>query len=618
MRSVASVARLRESRTPVVSACTAIANRRRSSRRGVSWTGLLSVLGIVGVVVAISYGTYFLVPWSSDESVGPLTHVVERGVFTFVVTEKGEVESSSNVEVRCTVKSKSSGGTAILEIIDEGTYVTEGDLLVRFDSSGLEDQVNLQQITANSTEAAMIEAENVLASAKITLEEYLQGTFVQEEQTLENEIFVAEENLRRAEDYAHFSAKLAAKGYVTELQLEGDRFAVDRTRKELDIARNKLDILRRLTKKKMLGQYQSEIHIGDAKLASARKIYELDIDKLKLIQSQIEACTVYAPSAGQVVYANQTGRRGDSEFIVEEGALLRENQVVIKLPDPQKMQVKAKINESRIDHVREGQYVEIRFDAIPDSVVDGVVTKVDEYPLAGNWFSAGVREYGTAIRIENPPSSLRPGMTAQVRVFVEQQKDVLRVPVQTVFEHGDTHFCLVMNNGKIESRQLPEIGSTNDIFLVIKQGLSENEEVLLNPRDYLDDVELPPVSAVVKNEEIRELPKLGKKSERNSSRATDVVTATSKSGSGQPVREDQPAAGTADADPAQLAGMMFKRFDKDEDGKLSKEEMPEKGRSNFDKTDKNRDGFVDRSEWIAGLNQRKQQQRTGDGLGAGT
>ncbi len=606
MRPIALVARLRGCRAPQVSSRAGIAHHSR--RRGISWFGVLAVLS---VVAAIPVGAYFYLPWNTEQGVGPLTHVVQRGVFTFVVTEKGEVESSSNVEVRCTVKSKSSGGTAILEIIDEGTNVQGGELLVRFDSSGLEDQVNLQQITVNGSKAIMIEVENILASAKIALEEYIQGTYLQEEQTLENEIFVAEENLRRAEDYAQFSAKLAAKGYVTELQLEGDRFAVARSRKELEIAQNKLDILQRLTRKKMIGQFQSDIHIGEAKLAAAKKTYELDIDKLELIQSQIEACTVYAPSPGQVVYANQTSRRGDGEFIVEEGALLRENQVVIKLPDPKKMQVKAKINESRIDHVRQGQYVEIRFDAIPDTIVDGYVTKVDEYPLPGNWFSAGVREYGTSVRIENPPPNLRPGMTAQVRIFVEQQKDVVKVPVQTVFEHGDSHFCLVREGQSIEARQLPRIGSTNDVFLVVKEGLSENEKVLLHPRDYLDEVDLPVLSTIVRNEEIRELPKLEKKPKRNESSTADVVATAPSTAGG--------------ADPDQIAGMMFKNHDKDGDGKLSKEEMPEKGRSTFDKTDRNSDGFVDRSELIAGLNRLLQRQRTdkglggsGEGLGAGT
>ena len=60
------------------------------------------------------------------------TYLVDRvksGVFTHDVVERGEIESSSNVEVRSQVQSRSSGaggGMAIIEIVPEGTVVPRG------------------------------------------------------------------------------------------------------------------------------------------------------------------------------------------------------------------------------------------------------------------------------------------------------------------------------------------------------------------------------------------------------------------------------------------------------------------------------------------------------------
>ncbi len=585
--------------------------RRCAGRRaGISWIGALVALGLA---VAIPAGAYYLIPWQGSQGAGPLTHPVKRGVFTLVVTEKGEVQSSSNVEVRCRVKSNNSAGTAILEVVPEGTYVQEGDLLLRFDSSALENDLNLQQITVNSSKALMIEAENVLNAAKIALEEYLEGTFRQEEETIQNEIFVAEENLRRAEDYALFSEQLAAKGYVTELQLEGDRFAVDRSRKELEIAEVKLDVLRRFTKKKMVGQFESDIRIAEARYDSAMKTYQLDTDKLALIEEQIAACKVLAPAQGQVVYANDRDRRSDSEFVVEEGAVVRENQVVIRLPDPQRMQVEAEINESRIDHVRPGQYVSIRFDAIPGVELDGEVIKVNEYPSAGNWFSSYVQEYETKIRIDNPPESLRPGMTAQVTIYVEQQSDVLQVPVQAVFERAGAHWCIVdVGQQRLEARQI-QIGSTNDSFVIVDDGLSDQDHVLLHPRDYTDEVKLPEVAIVSAEEKIRELPTI--EDDPQDDEAGEAVARTERPQGDQ--AQDGQARGGMDfsqMSAGQLAAGMFERYDADKDGKLNREEMPERGRENFDNTDSNSDGFVDRTEMIAALNKLKQRMA---GAGAG-
>ncbi|MEX0713535.1 MAG: efflux transporter periplasmic adaptor subunit, partial [Pirellulales bacterium] len=55
-----------------------------------------------------------------------LTHRAEVGLFTHDVTERGEVESSSNVEVRCEVQSQNFDGVTIIEIVPEGTIVNKG------------------------------------------------------------------------------------------------------------------------------------------------------------------------------------------------------------------------------------------------------------------------------------------------------------------------------------------------------------------------------------------------------------------------------------------------------------------------------------------------------------
>ena len=55
----------------------------------------------------------------------PLMATVSSGPFVQEVVERGEVMSSSNVEIRCEVQSKAIAGTPIIEIVDEGVYVKE-------------------------------------------------------------------------------------------------------------------------------------------------------------------------------------------------------------------------------------------------------------------------------------------------------------------------------------------------------------------------------------------------------------------------------------------------------------------------------------------------------------
>ena len=68
----------------------------------------------------------------------------------------------------------------------------------------------------------------------------------------------------RAEQYERYSERLAAKGYVTELQLVGDRFAVEEARKELQSAQTKLHILDNYTKKKQIMHLEADVKTAEA------------------------------------------------------------------------------------------------------------------------------------------------------------------------------------------------------------------------------------------------------------------------------------------------------------------------------------------------------------------
>ncbi|MEM7014594.1 MAG: hypothetical protein AAF585_24295, partial [Verrucomicrobiota bacterium] len=181
---------------------------------------------------------------TTAEAEAALTAPVTVGPFKQHVIESGEVESSSNLEIRCEVDIGSAGIT-ILEIVPEGTYVKEGDFLVRLDDAALKDKMIGRQIDVNTSKASLAQSKADKESAVLELAEYESGTFIEQEEQMESEIFVAEENHRRAKEYLLYSERLSQKGYVSEVQLEADRFAVEKSEKELEVAKTKLEVLRK-------------------------------------------------------------------------------------------------------------------------------------------------------------------------------------------------------------------------------------------------------------------------------------------------------------------------------------------------------------------------------------
>lgn len=456
---------------------------------------LLATL-IVGTAV-LGVAVYGPLQQDQDAIDGAILHHVERGDFELKITERGEVESAGEVEVRSEVKTKNQPGLAILRIVREGSEVAEGDFLVELDSSALREERTLQQIAVNTVEALVVEAKNLYETALISRREYLEGVFVQEKETLESELFVAEENLSRAIEYLKYSEKLAAKGYVSELQLQADKFAVEKARKEADAAKTKLRVLEEFTKSKMLKQLESDIAITKAKWESEKNSLALEQEKLREIDDQIAKCVIVSPKAGVVKYAHQRDRRGDNDFVVEEGAVIRERQVILTLPDATQMRVEMNINESLVQYVKPGMSAEIEPIGSDGVVLSGTVERVNQYAEPSGWRKANVKEYKAFVKINDRASDLRSGMTASVTIRSMHRSNVVKVPVQSVYMHGGEPYCFVkVGVGRLEPRRVA-CGPTNDSFFVIEKGVDPEDIVAVNPRALISQVSLPELEAPV-------------------------------------------------------------------------------------------------------------------------
>ena len=357
---------------------------------------------------------------SLDLEIQPLFEEVTGSDFVLEFVEPGEIESAENVEIKSEVRSRTSAGTAILEIVPEGTLVEEGDFLVRLDDASLQKDMLRQRISVHQAKATLVKATADVEGAKLALQEYLSGSFRENEEQLESSEFVAKENLRRAEEYLVYSKKLATKGYVSETQLEADQFAVEKARKELDLAQTKLEVLRIHSRKAKVNDLNASILTAEARLQSAENSYQLEKTQESEIEEQIEKCMIHSPSAGEVTYANNTKSGSSDAILIEEGKQVRENQTIIRLPNASRLRVRAKVNENRIEQVRPEMECTILIDAMRDLELNGTVESVSEYPLPSvSRYTSHIKEYSTEIVINQPPSGVRTGMTAKVTIKSE-------------------------------------------------------------------------------------------------------------------------------------------------------------------------------------------------------
>lgn len=564
-----------------------------------------------------------------------LTHTVQRGEMLVTVTEDGNVESAKNVEIKCQV----AGGTSILWIVKDGSQAKQGEKLVELDASQLDDQINAQKITYEKARSALVQAEKDLQVAEISVKEYLEGTFKKELQDAEAQITIALENLRTSQNMLEHSQRMFRKGYISTLELEGQQFSVQRSQLELDSARTAKDVLENFTKVKMIEDLQSKVETAKAKLEAEKAAFALEESRLKRLEDQKGYCLINAPQDGMVVYANeQTGMRfgGQQGPQIEEGATVRERQTILRLPDLSQMQVKVNVHETKVEQLRPGMRARVR---ILDRELQGAVSSIANQPEPTSFFSASVKEYGTIVKIDGQPEGLRPGMTAEVEILVADLKNVLTLPVAAVVEQRGKYFCWVVAGGDVGRRALV-LGLNNDRFVEVKDGVSENEQVLLNPRAVVAEArvtEEQTETGSVREQFGETKPGAGPEPGGRRGPAQGPPDAGGQRPGGPGSGADAPAGppgGTASGPPAGTGGgpggggpggggprgggpggpgggFYLTASDKDGDGKISKEEAPEFMQTFFDRVDTNGDGVLDKAEMEA----MRQRRSSGGGRG---
>jgi len=459
---------------------------RSIRREGKIVKTLFFLLVFLGILTAVGYAAWK--KFTSTVKVDPPQIVtVKREPFIHEILERGSVDSASNIEIRCQVES--AGGLTIISVIPEGTAVRKGDLLVELDSSLLRENVTKQRIAVVGSEAKLAQSKANLKTAELTLTEYLDGKLNEEKKTIANDISSANEKVRLESDNVSFNKKLLEHGYITESQVKAGEYALEQAFNELQIAKLKMYVLDEFTRKKMIVQYEAAIETAEAQVKSDKESLDLDRERLTHLERQLELCKVTAPQDGQVVY--YMPRWGGEEDLIKEGKKVFERQIMLRLPDPTQMQVKGLVNEANIRLIKLGQLATIRLEAFPNQVFNGVVKQVNDYPEPGNWMGGSMsKEYMTTITILDGPEGIKPGLTAEAKIVVNEIANALQLPVQAVFEHGGKTYCITYNDGVWNKLEV-QTGPSNDKQVVILEGLNEGDTVILGAWAHRDKVDLP-------------------------------------------------------------------------------------------------------------------------------
>jgi HlyD family secretion protein len=395
--------------------------------------------------------------WQKTESIIPAAKVVKAPVEMKIHTI-GELRPEKTAMI---VAPPVAGGTLqIVQIVETGTRVKEGDIVVAFDPS--EQEYNLEQ-----SRSQLEEAEQQIKKMKA-----------------DQAVRAAQERvtLLRAQ-YEVQRAELKVKGNEVLSGIEARKNVI-----AMEEAKRKLQQLQRDIQSRASSD-TADLMVQNVSLARATmsmKMAQQFIDNM-ICRSPVNGIVVLGQNldslmsaSGSISISSETEiprfRQGDQAY---PGRLIAQIQSV------DSMEIAAKVIETDRSNMKPGQTVEVRMDSSPLKIYKGKLKSLSESAISsGNEGSTidylealSTRSFAALFEVDVNGDPLNMGVTAQITIPGKDAAAVLSLPRQAIHQKEGKSIVYVRNPKGWQSREVRIKYFTES--RAILEGLAEGTEVSL-------------------------------------------------------------------------------------------------------------------------------------------
>lgn len=343
-----------------------------------------------------------------------------------------------------TIYSGASDDAKIVFMPPEGTVIKAGERVVELDSSTFLTRIK-------DTEERIVAADNEIVRTQSQQEASLRD--------LEIEL----SKLWLAQEQAKLKAKVPAE-VLARREYQEAQLSLEKARTEYN------NHLAKIEQKKK--EFAAELQV---KTIDKQKL-QVQLDRAK---SNLDGMRIKAPADGMVLYAEHwEGRRK-----MQVGDVVWGGWPIVRLPDLTDMEVLAMVNEVDGPKLSIGSRCEIRLDSYPDTVITGAVKEISQTAIKAGWMSKA-KIFRVTVSLDRTVTEImKPGMSAQVAVIVNETDAQLLIPRSAVKFEGETANVVRLGSyGKPnEQRQIAVtiLGADALNYVVASNGaLKEGDKIL--------------------------------------------------------------------------------------------------------------------------------------------
>ena len=354
---------------------------------------------------------------------------VLRGDVAKSVVATGKVQPITKVEV----KSKASGIVTNLAT-DINDRVHKGQVLAQLDQQEILDQVAAQKATLTAAESNERAASAAISLDRVNAE---------------------------APDLPMYKHTFDR---VKQMQSDGvvSAQALDDAQQKYLAAANTRD------------RSVSQIAVDTAKLHQAEAQVEQAKASLKQLEEQLSYTNITAPMDGVVLSRDvERGAAVSSILVLGSTATL-----VMTVGDTHQVYVQGKVDEADIGKVFMGQSARIKVESFRDKTFLGKVTRIAPLGVEKD----NVTTFEVRVSIDNPGGELKANMTANAEILLDEHKNVLTVPEQSVKYDKDRKATIEVPDAKEKTGRRTiavNTGLSDGTKIEILSGLKEGDAVIL-------------------------------------------------------------------------------------------------------------------------------------------
>jgi HlyD family secretion protein len=364
-------------------------------KRRLSW--------IIGIVVAAGLITGgYLYTQGIGARPAFRTAAVTRGPLTSAVSATGTLNAVITVQVG----SQISGQVKELHA-DFNSVVKKDQLIARIDPESFEAKVNQTKAQVDAARASVLNQQAVVEKTRADLENARAALAASRANTAKAQVTVidSKRTLGRNRD-------LRTRGLIAQADEDTAQAAYDSA-----VAQQEASKAQEEAQASAVRSAEAQLRVAEAMLTNAKAQVVQNEAALRQAQVDLDRTFIRAPVDGVVV-----GRNVDRGQTV--AASLQAPTLFTIAQDLRNMQVDTNVDEADVGRVKLGQSVTFTVDSFPGRTFSGEVVQIRKAPLVVQ----NVVTYDVVVSAKNPDQRLLPGMTANVRIVIEQKDNVMQVP----------------------------------------------------------------------------------------------------------------------------------------------------------------------------------------------